>query len=39
MQCPYCHEYVLADVVMVDVEQILAAVDESAELKVVRYAA
>jgi YgiT-type zinc finger domain-containing protein len=39
MQCPYCHEYVLADVVMLDVEQILAAVDGSAELKVVRYAA
>jgi YgiT-type zinc finger domain-containing protein len=39
MQCLYCHEYVLTDVVMVDVERILAAVDESAELKVVRYAA
>jgi YgiT-type zinc finger domain-containing protein len=39
MQCLYCHEYVLTGVVMVGVEQILAAVDDLAELKGVRYAA
>lgn len=39
MQCSQCQEYALADSVMARVERVLGAVDKSAELEVVRYAA
>jgi YgiT-type zinc finger domain-containing protein len=39
VQCPRCNEYVLADRVMAQVEQILKSVDKAAELEIVRYAA
>ncbi len=38
-QCSNCPEYLVTDRIMARVEQILSAVDESAELEVVRYAA
>jgi YgiT-type zinc finger domain-containing protein len=38
-QCSECHEYVLADSVMSEVERILASVDKSTELEIVRFAA
>lgn len=39
IQCCQCHEYMLADTVMADVERILGSVDKAAELEVGRYAA
>lgn len=39
LQCANCTEYVLEDSVLSRVDEILAAVDGSAELEVVRYAA
>jgi len=38
-QCSTCEEYVLAHGVMQEVERILSAADERAEIEVVRYAA
>ncbi len=38
-QCDNCSEYLLEDPVMSRVEQILAAVDTSAELEIIKYAA
>lgn len=37
-QCSECHEYTLAEAVMSEVERILASVDKSAELEIVRFA-
>jgi len=39
LQCQGCSEYVLEDSVMERVDQILARVDLSAELEIIRYAA
>ncbi len=39
IQCQHCNEYAFADPIMDKVEQILASVDKTAELEVVRYAA
>ena len=39
IQCAHCNEYALADTVMAHVEEILATVDKTTELEVVRYAA
>ena len=39
IQCLRCNEYVLGDAVMAHVDRILAGVDKTAELEVVRYAA
>jgi len=39
LQCSECHEYALVDGVMSEVERILASVDKSAELEIVRFAA
>ena len=39
IQCSGCAEYLLADPVMAKVDEILEAVDPSAELEIIRYAA
>lgn len=39
IQCSRCNEYLLGDVVMARVEEILNSVDKAAELEIVRYAA
>ncbi|MDZ4861485.1 MAG: YgiT-type zinc finger protein [Candidatus Hydrogenedentes bacterium] len=39
MQCSSCREYLIEDVVMKRVEEILASVDSLAELEVVSFAA
>lgn len=39
LQCAACHEYLLEDVVMSRVDDILAGIAEGAELEVVRFAA
>jgi hypothetical protein len=39
LQCSQCGEYSIADPVMQRVEEMLAGLDASAELEVVRYAA
>ena len=39
IQCGNCSEYLLDDAVMKRVEEILAKVDSSAELEVIKYAA
>lgn len=39
LQCDQCGEYLLQDVVMARVEEMLQDVDVSAELEIVRYAA
>jgi len=39
LQCRNCTEYLLEDVVMVEIERILAKVDEAAELEIIRCAA
>lgn len=39
MQCEKCAQYLLEDQVLGRVDEILAAVGESAELEIVRYAA
>ena len=39
LQCDRCGEYLLEDEVMAAVERMLARVDESAELEILRYAA
>lgn len=39
LQCANCSEYSLDDVVMERVDGILAAVDRSAELEIIRFAA
>ncbi|MEW6350284.1 MAG: type II toxin-antitoxin system MqsA family antitoxin [Thermodesulfobacteriota bacterium] len=39
LQCGNCPEYVLEDSVMARVDEILAKVDASAELEVIRFAA
>ncbi len=38
-QCDNCREYVLSDSVMAQIEAIIARVDATAELEVVRFAA
>jgi len=37
--CPQCGEYVISDPVMDRIEGLLASVDKSTELEIVRYAA
>lgn len=39
VDCPNCHEYLLADPTMERVEQMLANLDARAELEIIRYAA
>ena len=39
LQCKNCSEYLLEDLVMARVEEILSAVDGAAELEVIRFAA
>ncbi|WHZ14502.1 MAG: hypothetical protein OJF52_001341 [Nitrospira sp.] len=39
LQCDNCTEYVLEDPVMATVEHLLDAVDDAAELSVIKYAA
>jgi YgiT-type zinc finger domain-containing protein len=39
VECPNCTEYLIEDAVYRRVEEILAGVDEAAELEVLRYAA
>jgi len=39
LQCANCSEYSLEDAVMEKVDSILASVDQSAELEVIRFAA
>jgi hypothetical protein len=39
LQCDNCREYLLDDVVMSRVEEILKRSDAAAELKIIRYAA
>jgi len=39
MQCDACPEYVLVDSVMESVDNILARVDQTAELEIIRFAA
>lgn len=39
LQCTGCREYLLDDVIMEHVENILQQVDETAELEVLKYAA
>jgi YgiT-type zinc finger domain-containing protein len=39
LQCEACHEYVLEDPVMAQVDRILGGMAEGAELEVVRFAA
>ena len=39
MQCAACGQYLLADMVMARVEEILESVDRATELEIVRYAA
>jgi YgiT-type zinc finger domain-containing protein len=39
LQCDNCREYLLDDVVMSRVEEILQKVDTAAELEIIRYAA
>jgi YgiT-type zinc finger domain-containing protein len=39
LQCEACHEYLLEDPVMSQVDHILAGIAEGAELEVVRFAA
>ena len=39
LQCAQCPEYLLEDSVMERVDQILARIEEAAELEIIRYAA
>ena len=39
LQCENCTQYLIEDAVLARVGEMLAAVDESAELEVIRYAA
>lgn len=38
-QCGNCTEYLIEDIVLARIDEILTTVDESAELEVIRYAA